>query len=115
VTITVNAEYRQIAQRPCDVVDQDVLLSEQHRRPKNGVRQPRVGQMLLHFRLATKIGKLGCAVGIRDADVHETRDAGALGGLEQRSDIGKRLRKGEVRRIIESNPVGVDQDIDAPQ
>jgi hypothetical protein len=47
--------------------------------------------------------------------VHEAPNAGALGGVEQYLRVGERLRKGEMRRLVEPNPVGVDQDVEATE
>jgi len=64
---------------------------------------------------ATEIGKIRAAVGIGDADVYEAPNAGALGSVEQYLGVGERLRKGEMRWLVEPNPVGVDQDVEATE
>ena len=66
-----------------------------------GVGQAGLFNVLLHFRLAAEIGKIRGAIGIGDADVHETPNAGALGGVEQDLRVGERLRKGKMRRLVE--------------
>jgi hypothetical protein len=71
--------------------------------------------VLFHFCLAAEIGKIRAAIGIGDADVHEAPNAGALGGVEQYLRVGERLRKGEMRRLVEPDPVGVDQDVEATE
>src|SRR5262249_3929596 len=50
-----DAEHRESAQRPGDVVDQDVLPAEEHRRAQDCVRQARFGQRSLQPRLALEI------------------------------------------------------------
>jgi hypothetical protein len=45
--------------------------------------------------------------------VDDASDAGALGSLDQYLRIGDCLRKAELRWLVEPNPIGVDQNLDA--
>jgi hypothetical protein len=55
-SVPVYAKYRQSPQRPGDIVDQNVFLAEQDRRPKYGMRQASLFDVLLNLSLASEIG-----------------------------------------------------------
>ena len=51
-----HAENREMPQPPCDIVDQYVFLSKQHRWPENAVGKPQRLERRLQLGLAPKIG-----------------------------------------------------------
>lgn len=59
-----------MAQRPGDVVDQDVLFSEQHRRAQYTMGHAARSQRRFHFGFATEISEVGINIRIGDADMN---------------------------------------------
>jgi len=54
-SISKNAEDRQAAQHPGDVIDQDVLFAEDHRGSQDGIRQTAFPYHSLELSFAAKI------------------------------------------------------------
>ena len=64
------------AQRPGDVVDENVLAAKEDGRAQDAVGNSRLAQRRLQARLAREIGQLRFRRRIRDAHVHDALDAG---------------------------------------
>jgi hypothetical protein len=97
------------SQRPRNVVDENVLLAEEHSWSENGVRQTAFFECSFDFRLAPEIRKGRCERGIRNADVNDPLNAGGLGGFEQDPAVDHRVIVVE-KSVVESDPVCVVED-----
>src|SRR3989339_1983661 len=59
VTISRNGKYRKLCEKPGDIVDKDVLMSKDHRRPNDGIRQIGMDDCLLKDSFSPEIRKGG--------------------------------------------------------
>src|SRR5262249_23108272 len=112
---TINTEYGQAPQSPGNVVDQDILLSEQHCRPEDGVRNTDLLKVVLYLCLAAEVGKRRVAIRISNADVDDATNARAFGSVQDNFRVGDCLCKGEMRGIVEPYPIGIHQNVDPAQ
>jgi len=107
--VAEDAEDRQLPQHPGDVVDQDVVAAEQHRRPQDGMREPRLDQAPLQPGLSLEILQRRVLRRVRDADVHDAPDTGLLRGGKERQGVAHRV--GERKPlVVEPHPVRVVED-----
>jgi hypothetical protein len=99
-------EYGEVTKNPGNVVDENILASEQDCWTEYRVRKPRLLEFTLENCLAAEILKRGLFGWIGNADVDHARDACAMRCGEQFASVFDRLRMAKIS-VIEAYPVGI--------
>jgi hypothetical protein len=106
--ITEDTECWETTQGPGDVIDQDVLLTEENCGSQDRIGEAGLDQRSLQVCLALEVGQFAVERGVGDADVDYSRHAGVFGGAEERESVVDGLGVREIT-VVETYPVGVDQ------
>ena len=103
-------EHRKPSQEPGYIVDQDVFISEDDRRPDDSVRQPGAHDGLFQKPLASEVGQGRVGGGVGNADVHNTAYTRVFRGLDECPGVLNGLIESDLA-ARKANPVGVVKDL----
>lgn len=106
VAATADGEDGQVSKEPRDVVEEDVVVAEDHCGSEYRMGETALGQGTLDEGFPSKVGvgRLDRRVG--DTEVHDSLHTGAEGGAEQGAAVCERLLVGE-GAVGEAHPIGV--------
>jgi hypothetical protein len=110
VTCPEDSEDGEVAEHPGNVVDEDVLTSEENGRTEDRVRKPGFSEVALDQSLPAEVLKGRILRWIRDADVDYAGNSCATRRGEEGARVVHGLRVAEVS-VIEAHPVGVVQNL----
>ena len=114
VAATRDADDREAAQQPRDVVQKDVAVAEDERRPHDRPREPRLAHGPLGPRLAGVVVEVGIFRGVADRDVHHLAHARVAGCAHEDASVGHRLAETDAP-VLEADPVRVVEHVGAAE